>query len=51
MPRAILGEAHIHPAIRETIANYHLDIVREVRERSLATMWWSLAWRKIHSRR
>ena len=30
MPRSILDEAHIHPAIRETLANNHSDIVREV---------------------
>jgi len=30
MPRSILDEAHIHPAIRETLANIHSDIVREV---------------------
>jgi glutaredoxin-related protein len=30
MPRYILDDAHIHPAIRETIANSHADIVREV---------------------
>jgi len=30
MSRSILDEAHIHPAIRETIANHHADIVREV---------------------
>jgi monothiol glutaredoxin len=30
MSRSILDEAHIHPAIRETIANAHADIVREV---------------------
>ena len=30
MPRSILDEAHLHPAIRETIANSHADIVREV---------------------
>ncbi len=30
MGRGILDEAHIHPAIRETIANNHADIVREV---------------------
>ena len=30
MPRSILDEAHLHPAIRETIANSHSDIVREV---------------------
>jgi monothiol glutaredoxin len=28
--RSILDEAHIHPVIRETIANSHIDIVREV---------------------
>jgi glutaredoxin-related protein len=30
MPRNILDESHIHPAIRERIANHHVDIVREV---------------------
>lgn len=30
MGRSILDEAHIHPAIRETMANNHADIVREV---------------------
>ncbi len=30
MGRSILDEAHIHPAIRETIASNHADIVREV---------------------
>ena len=30
MSRSILDEAHIHPAIRETIANNRAEIVREV---------------------
>jgi glutaredoxin-related protein len=30
MGRSILDEAHVHPAIREIIANNHADIVREV---------------------
>ena len=30
MPRPILDEAHIHPAIRETVAGHHADILREV---------------------
>ncbi len=30
MSRSVLDEAHIHPAIRETIANNHADIVSEV---------------------
>jgi len=30
MPRTILGEAQIHPAVREKIANYRADIVKEV---------------------
>ncbi len=30
MSRSILDEAHIHTAIRETVANNHADIVREV---------------------
>src|SRR6266851_8445811 len=31
MTRNILDEAHIHPAIRKTIANNHADAVSEVR--------------------
>ena len=30
MPRSILDEAHIHPVIRDKIANNHADVVREV---------------------
>ncbi|MGZ5037307.1 MAG: hypothetical protein ACXWGT_11115, partial [Usitatibacter sp.] len=30
MPRSILDEARIHPAVRETVAANHADIVREV---------------------
>ena len=30
MPRPVLDEAHIHPAIRERISTLHTDIVREV---------------------
>jgi monothiol glutaredoxin len=30
MPRPILAESKIHPAIRDTIANHHADIVKEV---------------------
>jgi monothiol glutaredoxin len=30
MPRAILEEARIHPAVREKVANYRSDMVREV---------------------
>jgi monothiol glutaredoxin len=30
MPRAILPEERIHPAVREKIANYRTDIVKEV---------------------
>lgn len=30
MSRSILDESHVHPAIRETIAGSHADIVREV---------------------
>ena len=32
MPRPILDEAHIHPAIRERIATNHAGIVREVQQ-------------------
>ena len=31
MSRPILDETHIHPAIRDTIATQHLDIIDEVR--------------------
>jgi monothiol glutaredoxin len=30
MPRTILAESQIHPAVREKIANYRTDIVKEV---------------------
>ena len=30
MSRSILDEDHIHSAIRETLANHHADVVREV---------------------
>jgi glutaredoxin-related protein len=30
MSRSILDEDHLHPAIRETVAGNHADIVREV---------------------
>jgi glutaredoxin-related protein len=32
MSRNILDEAHIHPAIRDTLANNQIDIVREVQD-------------------
>ncbi len=31
MPRPILDDAHIHPAIRDEVATHHIDIVDEVR--------------------
>ena len=36
MPRAILNEAHIHPAIRTRIAEHHADLIHEV-EQAIAT--------------
>jgi monothiol glutaredoxin len=30
MPRTILEEARLHPAIRESVANHHADIVHNV---------------------
>lgn len=30
MPRAVLDDAHVHPSVRDTIANNHHDIVQEV---------------------
>ena len=32
MPRSVLDEEHIHPAIRQTIADHHADIVSEARQ-------------------
>lgn len=37
MSRRILDEAHIHPAIRQTIADNNADIVREVQAAILAS--------------
>jgi glutaredoxin-related protein len=30
MPRTILDESHLHPAIRERVASYRLDVIGEV---------------------
>ena len=30
MPRPLLDESRIHPAIRDAIASYHLDLVQEI---------------------
>jgi glutaredoxin-related protein len=32
MPRAILEEARIHPAIRDVVAGHHADTVQQVRD-------------------
>lgn len=32
MPRAVLPETRLHPAIRDAVAHLHADIVREVEE-------------------
>ena len=40
MPRPVLDESRIHPAIRDKIAGHHADIVAEVeRPRSPRTTW------------
>ena len=31
MPRTVLDEAHIHPAIRAKVSGHHADLLREVR--------------------
>jgi glutaredoxin-related protein len=36
MPRAILEEARIHPAVRDKVASLNADIVREVQEAAAA---------------
>jgi glutaredoxin-related protein len=32
MPRAVLPDSHLHPAIRDHVAELHADIVREVED-------------------
>lgn len=46
MPRPILDEARIHPAVRERIATLHADIVQEVSDavRQHAVVVVGLAW-------
>ena len=34
MPRHILDESRLHPAIADTVANWHVDIVRNVQSAS-----------------
>ena len=36
MPRQTLDESRLHPAIRETVANLHADIVHNVQSASLS---------------
>ena len=36
MPRPILAESNIHPAIRDTITSNHADIVKEVQAAMVA---------------
>lgn len=36
MPRRILDQSRIHPAIRETVANHHADIVHNVQAATLS---------------
>jgi monothiol glutaredoxin len=36
MSRNVLDEAHVHPAIRKTIAGHHEDIIREVQAAATA---------------
>ena len=36
MPRTILDEARLHPAIREQVANHHADIVHNVQAASVS---------------
>jgi monothiol glutaredoxin len=32
MPRSVLGETQVHPAVRAKVAAYHADIVKEVQD-------------------
>lgn len=36
MPRQILDESHLHPAIRDQVANLHADIVHNVQAASVS---------------
>jgi hypothetical protein len=36
MPRQILDESRLHPAIRDTVANQHADIVHNVQAATLS---------------
>ena len=36
MPRQVLDESRIHPAVRERLANHHADIVHNVQAASLS---------------
>lgn len=36
MPRRVLDQSRIHPAIRETVANHHMDIVHNVQAATLS---------------
>ena len=36
MPRTVLDEARLHPAIRDKVANYHADIVHNVQAASVS---------------
>ena len=36
MPRSILEEARLHPAVRDTVANLHADIVHNVNSAALS---------------
>jgi monothiol glutaredoxin len=36
MPRTTLEEARLHPAIRETVANLHVDVVHNVKAAALS---------------
>ena len=41
MPRQVLDESRLHPAIREKVARHHADIVDEVRKEDVSA-WLSL---------
>ncbi len=38
MPRTVLEEARLHPAIRESVANRHADIVHNVQAASISNL-------------
>jgi monothiol glutaredoxin len=44
MPRNVLDESQIHPAVRERVASHHAAWCRKCRPRRGSIRWWWSAW-------